>query len=101
MSRLNLKGRASLLALCAALADGCRSELELWGLRHVFRDDPRFAHGIRQLPVRLASGTAYLDLAFVPERVAVELDGAAITLCHSIENETCVVTPLSARSGGL
>ena len=74
-SRTNLSGRASLLALCAALADGCHSELELWGLRHVFRDDPRFAHGVRQLPVQLGSRVVYLDLAFTTERVAVELDG--------------------------
>jgi very-short-patch-repair endonuclease len=46
-------------------------------LRHVFRDDPRFAHGVRQLPVQMGSRVAYLDLAFVAERVAVELDGAA------------------------
>lgn len=72
----NLKGRASLLELCAALAHGCRSELELWGLRHVFRD-PRFVHGVWQLPVNLESRVVYLDLAFERERVAVELDGAA------------------------
>jgi very-short-patch-repair endonuclease len=77
LGRSNLRGRASLLALCDALEDGCRSELELWGLRHVFRDDPRFAHGVRQLPVQMGSRVAYLDLAFVAERVAVELDGAA------------------------
>jgi very-short-patch-repair endonuclease len=76
-SRSNLRGRASLLALCDALADGCRSELELWGLRHVFRDDSRFAHGIRQLPVQLEAQVVYLDLAFMTERVAIELDGAA------------------------
>lgn len=73
----NYKGRASLLALCDALADGCRSELELWGLRHVFRDDRRLAHGVWQHPVSLGSRTVYLDLAFVRERVAIELDGAA------------------------
>jgi hypothetical protein len=43
----NLKGRASLIALCDALAKGCRSELELWGLRHVFRGDRRLAQGCR------------------------------------------------------
>ena len=75
--RSNLPGRASLLALCAALADGCHSELELWGLQHVFRDDRRFAHGVRQLPVQLRSRVVYLDLAFTAERVAIELDGAA------------------------
>ena len=72
----NYKGRASLLALCGVLATGCRSELEVWGLRHVFKD-PRFAHGVRQLPVRLDERVVYLDLAFERERVAIELDGAA------------------------
>jgi very-short-patch-repair endonuclease len=75
--RSDLPGRASLLALCGALANGCHSELELWGLQHVFRDDLRFAHGVRQLPVQLGSRVVYLDLAFTAERVAIELDGAA------------------------
>ncbi len=74
--RNNVKGRASLLALCDALLAGCRSELELWGYRRVF-NDPRFAHGRWQLPTRLGSRIAYLDLAFEYERVCVELDGAA------------------------
>lgn len=76
LTPINLKGRASLLAHCWALVDGCRSELELWGLRHVFADK-RFAHGVRQLPVQLGAGVVYLDLAFERERVNVELDGAA------------------------
>jgi very-short-patch-repair endonuclease len=75
-SATNLKGRASLLALCAALDRGCRSEFELWGLRHVFCD-PRFDSGVWQLPVSLESRVVYLDLAFERERVAIELDGAA------------------------
>jgi very-short-patch-repair endonuclease len=41
----------------------------------VFRD-PRFDHGVWQLPVNLESRVVYLDLAFERERVAVELDGA-------------------------
>jgi very-short-patch-repair endonuclease len=43
----------------------------------VFRDDRRFRDGVWQHPVVLESRTVYLDLAFVEERVAVELDGAA------------------------
>jgi hypothetical protein len=74
-ARSNIKGRASLLHLCDALRRGCRSELELWGLRSVFHD-ARFAHGVWQLPVRLSSRVVYLDLAFERERVCVELDGA-------------------------
>ncbi|HET9901783.1 MAG TPA: DUF559 domain-containing protein [Actinomycetes bacterium] len=76
LARPNLKGRASLLALCGALEQGCRSELELWGLRHVFHD-PRFADGVWQLPVRVGTRVLFLDLAFERERVDVELDGAA------------------------
>lgn len=32
----NVRGRAQLLALGGLLKQGCRSELELWGYRHVF-----------------------------------------------------------------
>jgi very-short-patch-repair endonuclease/predicted transcriptional regulator of viral defense system len=77
LKHVNVKGRASLLSLCDALARGCRSELELWGLQHVFRSDRRLSHGVMQYPVALDSRMAYLDVAFVHERVAVELDGAA------------------------
>jgi very-short-patch-repair endonuclease len=74
-SNQNRRGRASPLALCSALADGCRSELELWGLWHVF-DDPRFSAAVRQLPFRLDGRTVYADVAFEREKVIVELDGA-------------------------
>ena len=73
----NVKGRAPLLSLCDALVRGCRSELELWGLHNVFRGDRRLSYGVMQYPVALDSRMAYLDVAFVHERVAVELDGAA------------------------
>jgi very-short-patch-repair endonuclease len=71
-----LTGRASLLALLDLLRDGCQSELEIWGYLRVF-DHPLLSAGRRQYPVKLPGGrTAYLDLAYPEERVAVELDGA-------------------------
>jgi hypothetical protein len=98
MSGVNVKGRASLLALCDALADGCRSELELWGLRRVFRDNPRFAHGIRQLPgSRLERRTS--TWPSYPSGWPSSSTGRPITLRHSIENETCVVTPALSALG--
>ena len=74
----NVKGRASLLSLCDALVRGCRSDIELCGLPHVFRGDRRLSHAVMQYPVALDSRMAHLDVAFVHERVAVELDGAAL-----------------------
>ena len=72
----NRRGRASLLGLCSALANGCRSELEIWGLQHVF-DDRRFGRAVRQLPLIVHGRTVYADVAFEREKVIVELDGAA------------------------
>ena len=72
----NRRGRASLLGLCSALANGCRSELEIWGLQHVF-DDRRFGSAVRQLPLTVHGRTVYADMAFEREKVIVELDGAA------------------------
>ena len=72
----NLHGRAQLLALLGLLRSGCRSELEIWGHRHVFAD-PRLPPSRAQVPVVVAGRTAYLDRFFDTERVDVELDGAA------------------------
>jgi very-short-patch-repair endonuclease len=82
LCRGNVKGRAALVGLCDALLNGCRSELEIWGFRHVF-SDARFRHGTWQLPVSLGSRLVYLDLAFEYERVCVELDGAAYHFGHA------------------
>ena len=74
--RPNLSDRRSLVDLVAKLRAGCRSELELWGYEHVFRGPgmPTFAW---QVPVRLGTGTVYLDVLHEPTRTNFELDGAA------------------------
>ncbi len=69
-----IKGRASLLALLHLLAEGCRSQLELWGYREIF-DHPSLPRPILQLPVNLGGRTVYLDVAYEEELVDVELDG--------------------------
>ena len=70
----HMRGRASLLCLLGQLDEGCRSELEIWGFLHVFTGPgmPRFQ---RQVPVKLAGRTAYLDVFAEAERVNFELDG--------------------------
>jgi very-short-patch-repair endonuclease len=71
-----LRARRAARDLLALLVAGCESELEIWGLRHVF-DVPGLRHGARQRWVRV-NGTNYrVDVAFDEERVAVELDGSA------------------------
>jgi very-short-patch-repair endonuclease len=74
--RPQLAGRRSLLELLALLDQGCQSELEIWGVRHVLAAAglPAF---VQQHPVRLPSRTVYLDAAVPQLLVAVELDGAA------------------------
>jgi very-short-patch-repair endonuclease len=69
-------GAAAMCALFSLLADGCRSELELWGHRHAF-DHPELAGAVLQYRVTTAAGTYVLDRAHLRERVGVELDGAA------------------------
>lgn len=71
-----LQGRAELASLVELLVAGCESELEIWGLLHVF-DVPGLRHGVRQHWVATAGKRYRLDLAYVAERVAVELDGWA------------------------
>ncbi|HJQ44426.1 MAG TPA: DUF559 domain-containing protein [Jatrophihabitantaceae bacterium] len=69
-----LAGVAELRELLAAIVQGCRSELELWGYNHVF-DVPDLRDAVRQLAVRLGRTSYYLDMAFIDEKLAVELDG--------------------------
>ncbi|HKA69975.1 MAG TPA: DUF559 domain-containing protein [Actinomycetes bacterium] len=70
----HMRGRASLLCLLGQLDEGCRSELEIWGYLHVFTGPgmPRFQ---RQVPIKLAGRTTYLDVFAEAERVNFELDG--------------------------
>ncbi len=72
-----LPGRRDLVQLLGLVEQGCQSELEIWGVRHVLREPgmPRFEHQHR---VVLPSGrSVYLDAAVPRLRVAVEIDGAA------------------------
>lgn len=69
-----MPGRADLVQLIGLIEAGCESELEIWGFLHVF-DVPGLRHGVRQHRVRTPIGVKRLDLAYVAERVAVELDG--------------------------
>ncbi len=71
-------GRARLLDLLDLVADGCRSELEIWGVRQVLPGPPQLPGYVQQHPVQLPSGRhVHLDAAYVEACVAVELDGAA------------------------
>lgn len=73
--RPRLADRRALLELLELLAAGCESELEIWGLLHVF-DAPGLRHGHRQYWVSAGGRNYRLDLAYLAERVAVEMDGA-------------------------
>jgi very-short-patch-repair endonuclease len=71
-----LAGRQELTRLIALVEEGCQSELEIWGVRHVLRGPgmPRF---VQQFPVRLPFAVVHLDAAVPELKVAIELDGAA------------------------
>ena len=71
-----LPGRAELVRLTGLLADGCRSELEIWGCLEVLRGPgmPVFVH---QRPVTVDGTTFLLDAACEASMLAVEMDGAA------------------------
>ena len=71
-----LRDRTELVRLAGLLADGCRSELEIWGCREVLRGPgmPAFVH---QLPVTVQGRTFLLDAACEESMLAVEMDGAA------------------------
>lgn len=72
----NIPGRGELQKLIGLLADGCRSQLEIWGYLHVFRHRPLPA-AQRQFTVSLGARTVYLDVAYPEVKVDVELDGSA------------------------
>lgn len=74
--RTRLPARAALVELVRLLADGCRSELEIWGCVHILRGPgmPQFVH---QRPVTVRGETFLLDAACDDVMLAVELDGAA------------------------
>ena len=66
-------GRRILRQLIGKLHDGCRSELEIWGYDHIFRDIPGL---LRQAPVRIRNRTVYLDVFDPTTGTNFELDGA-------------------------
>jgi very-short-patch-repair endonuclease len=71
-----LRGRAALRQLVALLADGCQSELEIWGCLQVLRG-PGMPAFTLQHPVQVAGHRFVLDAACEEVQLAVEMDGAA------------------------
>ncbi len=71
-----LPGRAGLVRLTGLLADGCRSELQIFGCLHVLRG-PGMPAFVQQHPVTVDGRTSVLDAAFEESMLAVEMDGAA------------------------
>jgi very-short-patch-repair endonuclease len=74
--RPRLAGRAELARLVGMLADGCQSELEIWGCLQVLRS-PGMPAFVQQRPVAVAGQTFFLDAAYDDVLLAVEMDGAA------------------------
>lgn len=74
--RPQLRARASLVELVRLLAEGCQSELEIWGCLNVLRAPgmPRFT---LQHRVTVSGRTFFLDAACDEAQLAVEMDGAA------------------------
>jgi very-short-patch-repair endonuclease len=71
-----LPGRASLVTLVGLLADGCQSELEIWGCVQVLRA-PGMPAFVQQRRVDAGGRTWHLDAAYDEVLLAVEMDGAA------------------------
>jgi very-short-patch-repair endonuclease len=71
-----LRGRSALLHLVGLLADGCRSELEIWGCLNVLRG-PGMPAFTLQHPVAVNGQNFVLDAACEEVKLAVEMDGAA------------------------
>ena len=74
--RPQLPARSAFTELVRLLADGCQSELEIWGCLNVLRAPgmPRFT---QQHRVTVAGRTFLLDAAYEEVLLAVEMDGAA------------------------
>jgi very-short-patch-repair endonuclease len=71
-----LPGRAALVELVRLLAEGCRSELEIWGCLHVLRG-PGMPVFTLQRPIAVAGERFFLDAACDEVLLAVETDGAS------------------------
>lgn len=74
--RPQLPARAAFAELVRLLADGCRSELEIWGCLHVLRG-PGMPSFVLQRPVVVNGERFILDAACEESMLAVEMDGAA------------------------
>jgi very-short-patch-repair endonuclease len=74
--RPRLAGRGELTQLVALMADGCQSELEIWGCLEVLRA-PGMPSFVQQRRVVVAGQTFFLDVAYDEVMLAVEMDGAA------------------------
>lgn len=71
-----LPGRAALVELVRLLADGCQSELEIWGCLEVLRA-PGMPSFRQQHRITVAGESFVLDAAYEEVMLAVEMDGAA------------------------
>ncbi|PWW25165.1 uncharacterized protein DUF559 [Geodermatophilus normandii] len=71
-----LPGRAALVDLVRLLAEGCRSELEIWGCLTVLRR-PGMPVFTQQRRLEVAGEVFVLDAAYDEVQLAVEMDGAA------------------------
>jgi very-short-patch-repair endonuclease/predicted transcriptional regulator of viral defense system len=74
--RPRLAGRAELARLIGLLADGCQSELEIWGCLQVLRA-PGMPAFVQQRRVVVNGEAFLLDAAYDEVKLAVEMDGAA------------------------
>ena len=71
-----LRSRAALIGLVALLADGCQSELEIWGCLNVLRG-PGMPPFVQQRRIKVGAESFSLDAAYDEVMLAVEMDGAA------------------------
>lgn len=74
--RPRLPSRSQLAELVGLLAQGCRSELEIWGCLRVLQH-PGMPTFTQQRPIVVAGRRFLLDVAYEEVMLAVELDGAA------------------------
>src|SRR5688500_13317162 len=74
--RPTLAGRAELARLVSLLADGCQSELEIWGCLQILRA-PGMPPFVQQRRVVVDGQVFFLDVAYDDVMLAVEMDGAA------------------------
>jgi very-short-patch-repair endonuclease len=74
--RPQLPARSSIAELVHLLADGCQSELEIWGCVNVLRA-PGMPQFTQQRRITVAGEVFVLDAAYEQAMLAVEMDGAA------------------------